>query len=255
MARKGTLGYRAEHARRVGNRRIERLNEVISNANVSQRIRSWAEAQKNTIVSAMEQTRSYSESGKRIKERNAEYISEAISRLQAATEKVMPTLTVNPTKKDERINAFTQNQMNMASLSDKNPAKEPSIYSKEEVAIFYKVTQEIWQRPGVDLEQRNEAILQYFNEERMMHGYKPITLKDLMQAVVSENEEQIRMQKIIDSRKRGEDEYDRMLRESQEQQNTSGRKGSPTSGISHAIIDAVTDALSEWLRLPNPLDI
>lgn len=255
MARKGTLGYRAEHARRIGQQRIEKLNSIISNSNVGERMRKWAQAQKKEITSAIQGTRQYSKDGKRYKSKSAKYIEQQISRLQAATEQVVPRLTVNPTKRDERINAFTQNQMNMASLSENNPAKEPSIYSKEEVAIFYKVTQEIWQRPGVDLEQRNEAILQYFNEERMMRGYKPITLKDLMKAVVRENEEQIRMQQIVDSRKSGNDDYDRMTRESQEQQNTSGRKGSPTSGIAHAIIDAVTDALSEWLRLPNPLDI
>lgn len=255
MARKGTLGYEAEHARRKGFQRLEKLNSIISDTNVGERIRKWAQAQKKEIVSAIQGTRQYSKDGKRYKSKTVKYIEQQISRLQAATEKVVPSLTTNTTKRDERINAFTQNQMNMASLSENNPAKEPSIYSKEEVAIFYRVTQEIWQRPGVSLEDRNEAILQYFNEERLMQGYKPITLKDLMQAVVRENEEQIRMQGIMESRKKGEDEYDRMLRESQEQQNVSGRKGSPTSGISHAIIDAVTDALSEWLRLPNPLSI
>lgn len=252
MSKTGTLGYYAQNARRKAQRRLEQINEVLSSANVSERIKEWASAQKREIKSAMQGTRMYSSEGKRYKTKTKKYIEQQISRLNAATEAVMPRLSTEPTYREQRINAFTQRQMNLASLSKKS--SEASIYNKVEVSVFYAATRKIWEKPGVNIEDRNAAILQYFNEERMVKGLKPITLKDIMDEIVKRNEVFIGIAKAESSMRTGNTEYDDMVRETVSQQNEREKEGSPTSNIPRMILFDLVDQIYEALNVPNPMD-
>lgn len=42
-----------------------------------------------------------------------------------------------------------------------------SVYTKEQVQIFYKMTQRAWQREGVDIKHRNEAILEHYGRTNL----------------------------------------------------------------------------------------
>lgn len=57
---------------------------------------------------------------------------------------------------------ITANQLNLATVSDSS-----SYYTEAEVHIFYRATQNAWQREGVSIENRNEAILEYYGYERL----------------------------------------------------------------------------------------
>lgn len=56
----------------------------------------------------------------------------------------------------------TANQLNLATVADAS-----SYYTEAEVHIFYRATQNAWQREGVSIENRNEAILEYYGYERL----------------------------------------------------------------------------------------
>ena len=75
-------------------------------------------------------------------------------------------------KQGQRSLAATQNQLNAASAKDK-----ASIYTAEDVKIFYRATQKLWQ--DVPIAQRNEVILQ-------KSGYE--NLSDLVADVLAANE-------------------------------------------------------------------
>ena len=256
MARKGTLGYKAEQARRKGMQRLEQLNKALSSTNVSTRFRNWASAQKREITSAIQGTRSYSKEGKRYKTKTAKYIEQQISRLTTATEATMPKLSTQPTERQQRINALTQRQMNLGSLKPKKGEEpKPSIYNRTEVSVFYAVTRNIWEKPGIKLEDRNAAILQYFNEERVMRGLNTITLKDIMDKVIERNDEYLQAAKAASSRKTGNGEYDGMVEQTMEQQNEREKEGSPIAYIGFMLMQDITNQIYASLNVPNPADI
>lgn len=256
MARKGTLGYRAGQARKKAQRRIEQLNAVLSDTNASQRLREFAKAQKKEITSAIQGTRQYSKDGKRYKSKTTKYIENQITRLTEATEAVLPRLSTKPTRRQQRINAFTQHQINLASVRpNEQKPMEPSIYTREEVSVFYRALQDVWQKPGVTIESRNDVILNYFNEERLLRGLKPLTLKDIIDATVRKNSELINALEIESSLKTGNSRYDEITRETMERQNKGDKEGSPTAGIPQAVFDAFRDLLFDEIVTINPEDI
>ena len=137
MGRKKTTGYEAQNLRRKGQRRIERLQDLISYDNTSERIRNWAEQQLKEITSAMQGTRQYSKSGKRYKSKTESYIKGQISRLEAV---ISATPLYNVIGDSF---AITQSELNRASVG------LPSAYTKTEVSLFYRATQKIWQKKGI----------------------------------------------------------------------------------------------------------
>ena len=143
--------------------------------------------------------------------------------------------------------------MNLASLRSQDGAS--SIYTREQVSVFYAVTRNIWEKPGIKLEDRNAAVLQYFNEERIMQGLKTITLEDIMTKVVERNDVFLAAMNATSSRKTGNDEYDKMVKETMAQQNEREKEGSPTSQIPHLIMEELTNQIYVSLNVPNPADI
>lgn len=114
-----------------------------------QRIASLEEAKKGTYVTAQ------NEAGKRV-QRSDEQITEGI---QAASRELMSTRFAS--NRGRRNMASTQAQLNAASVNAE------SMYTKEEVRIFYRATQKAWQREGVSLKDRNVAILEYYGYENL----------------------------------------------------------------------------------------
>jgi hypothetical protein len=130
-----------------------------------------------------------------------------------------------------------------------------SVYTREQVSVFYAVTRNIWEKPGIKVEDRNAAVLQYFNEERMLKGLKPVTLEDIMNEVVARNDVFLAAMNATSSRKTGNDEYDSMVKETMAQQNEREKEGSPTSQIPHLIMEALVEQVYSSLNVPNPADI
>lgn len=114
-----------------------------------QRIASLEEAKKGTYVTAQ------NEAGKRV-QRSDEQITEGI---QAASRELMSTRFAS--NRGRRNMASTQAQLNAASVNAE------SMYTKEEVRVFYRATQKAWQREGVSLKDRNVAILEYYGYENL----------------------------------------------------------------------------------------
>ena len=250
MAKRGTLGSRADNARKQGQRRIKQLDKIISDSNTTQRLREWANNTKREITCAMQGTRRYSKTGKRYKSKTDKYIESQISRLQSAIEKVIPNLSTKSTLKEERINAFTQSQINKAKIKG-----VPSIYTAAEVSVFYRATQNIWQKEGVALEERNEVILREINERRLMKGLSRVTLRDVMEHIVQSNFFAIHSMEVTDSRRKTDPRLQQMQEDLMAKQAKNDNEGSPTATIAEASLDALMDSLSNLVNLVNPEDI
>ena len=143
--------------------------------------------------------------------------------------------------------AVTQHQLNLASV------KADSIYTKTEVAIFYRATQRIWQNAPESIENRNIAILSYYNQQRAANGLSPLSLKQIVDYVLQENDKVLKVQGLKNPAKMSEEER-KLYEEALAADNADNDKGSPP-GIGQAVINSIRDALDELITLPNPIDI
>lgn len=239
-----TLGYYARQAREKGQRRIARLEEVISDRNISADIRSWAKQQKKEISSAMQGTRKFSKTGKRYKSKTDTYISNQIDRLNEAVNVVPATYTVRG-----NTNRIAEQQINMASS---RTTEKGSIYTKKQVKIFYKATKDAWYQEGISVAERNQAILDYYNSKRVdANGKKlrPLTLGELFDKVMEANELAIRVQEVDPRNKlTGQDaeDADTALRTDNED-----FEKSYGENIDAAVVKDINDALDNMLQQPN----
>ncbi len=245
MAKKNSMAYYAGQLRKQGQRRIERLQQAIKDSTITKSTRQWAREQIKEIRSAIQGTRMYSKEGKRYKSKTDKYIGQQMSRLARAISEVEPRYVA---KDDpfERSFWMTQHQLNMASVN------KPSVYTKEDVKLFYRVTQKIWQRQGVGEHDRNEAILNYYNSIRRENGLSPITLTQLVEYVLNANE-RVRQIDILDT---GEidSESEEWYEEVSRYDTSDGEYGSPTD-VGQSVINAIQDALEDLFILPDPLSI
>ena len=235
-----TLGDLAYRARKMGERRIKRLDAAIAGENTPQRVREWAKAQKKEIQSAMQGTRQYAKDGHRYKTKNESYIRKQLDRLTSAVEKVVPNYTP-----PRDTFASTQQQMNLAStrLTEKS-----SIYTREEVKLFYRIHQDLWFKPGVREQDRNKAILDALNEKRKEQGLSPISLAQAMEATINANKQALEMQKP-DPRKRL-DEFSRRAYEMAAKYDTDdGDRGSSTD---YSLLNLISDSFNAIL---NQVDV
>lgn len=79
--------------------------------------------------------------------------------LQQASQELMTSQYL--TEKGRRNLASTQSQLNAAS------AGAASTFTKAEAKIFFRATQNAWQRPGVSVKERIPAILEYYGYENL----------------------------------------------------------------------------------------
>ena len=233
MSRKGTVGYQAEQLRRKGQRRIERLEAVLRTEKTSSRVSNWAKQQISEIRSAMQGTRQYSKSGKRYKSKSQNYIKGQISRLDAVVKEVAPRYTVAGDSFE-----VTQRELNKASV------KAPSIYTKAETQVFYRATQKVWQQEGVSDQNRNEAILDYYNSIRRQNGLSPLRLDEIVDYVLEANNRIKQMQEL---------EPEELTEEQQEFYDDAGAidnedADSNSAGtIGQAVVNSIRDAMSDLL--------
>ncbi len=240
MAKEPTLGQQTKSARRMGERRIKRLDAAIADANIPQRVREWAKAQKKEIQSAIQGTRQYAKDGHRYKSKNESYIRKQLDRLNAAVKKVVPNYA--PPRDTFKS---TQQQINLASSRQ---TEQSSIYTREEVKIFYRIHQKLWDKSGVDVHERNEAILDALNDQRREKGLPPISLAEAMEATIKANKQALEMQKLNPGAKL--DEFSRRAYE--EAQKYDDEDGAKTSPISAAVVTMIKGAFDALL---NQVDI
>lgn len=146
----------ARNLRRQIDRRIARAEQIKSEArsqfieqSYERKIAQLKESKKATYITAI------NDEGKRVTRSDAE-----ITRgLQKASQELSQSRYI--TQRGHRNLASTQSQLNAASTG------AVSEYTKEEVKIFYRATQKAWQRPGVSVQDRNQAILEYYGYENL----------------------------------------------------------------------------------------
>lgn len=234
MAKESKLGQLTKAARRMGERRIKRLNAAIADANVPQRVRDWAKAQKKEIQSAIQGTRQYAKDGHRYKSKNESYIRKQLDRLTASVKKVVPNYAP-----PRDTFASTQQQINLASSRQ---TEHSSIYTREEVKIFYRIHEKLWNKSGVNERDRNRAILDALNDKRKEQGLSPISLAEAMEATIKANKQVLELQKLDPSRKL--DEFSRQAyEEAQKYDDEDGAKSSPTNSAVLTMIKGAFDAL------------
>lgn len=246
MAKKNSMGYYAALLRKQGQRRIERLQQTIRDSSVTKSTRQWAREQIREIRSAMQGTRMYSTNGKRYKTKTLKYIGQQMARLTHAISGVKATYTA---KNDpfERSFWMTQQQLNMAS------ADKPSVYTQTEAKLLYRVTQKIWQKEGVSIQDRNQEILEYYNSIRRQNNLSMITFDDLVQYIIKANERFKDIQEINPEEDMDDAEKEK-FNQAQKSDNSDAPVGSPP-GIGQSVVNAIEDALEDLFILPDPLKI
>lgn len=129
-------------------------------------------------------------------------------------------------------NTVVKHEINLASSKKTEPA---SIYTKAEVQTMYRAFQNVWDRPGVKLGERNEAIVKYVNQQRMLAGKEPISMAEIMQATIDANK------KVLDAQKAtyGTD--------MDEADNADNRRQSPPSDV----MTIIRDALDAFIVQPS----
>lgn len=253
-SKKGSLSYYTQQLREMGERRIARLQRSLETA-TTDRTRSWIKSQIKEIKSAAQGTRMVNpKTGARYKSKTEGFIAKQATRLAKAIAKVPQLYTA---KRDTF--KVTQQQLNLASVN------APSVYTKNEVKIFYRTTQEIWEEaerewvkknPDGNVEKdfnRNEAILDAYNREREANGLSPLQFDEIVQAVIDKNEKAQRISGI-DSADFDDDAEAKAFAEAQQQDNEDGDAGSPP-GVGQKLVNEIRDSLKKLFNTPDPTQI
>lgn len=162
-SKKGTAAYIARLSRVKGKRTITRLGKILKDPHSSAGQKLVAKATSEQIKKAIQETYTGRKplTGKQLQ---AVRIASANIESLVAGSKIA-------TGKYGAANLSTQFQLNLATKRYKGAdaaleqASNPSVYSREEVKIFYRVTQRIWQNQDgtpTDTAQINKRIMKYF---------------------------------------------------------------------------------------------
>lgn len=254
-SKKGSLSYYTQQLREMGERRVARLQRSLETASTD-RTRKWIKSQIKEINSAMQGTRAINpKTGARYKTKTEAYIAKQTTRLAKAIARVPQLYT---TKRDTF--KVTQQQLNLASVN------APSVYTKNEVKIFYRTTQEIWEteerewvkaHPDGNVEKdfnRNEAILDAYNREREANGLSPLQFDELVQVVLDKNEKAQRISGIDSADFDDSDPEAKAFAEAQQQDNEDGDAGSPP-GVGQKLVNEIRDSLKKLFTTPDPTTI
>lgn len=143
-------------------------------------------------------------------------------------------------------NVVAEEQMNLASS---RRTEGSSVYTRDEVKVFYRAFQNVWQGNNVELEDRNQEILDHVNEQREEHGLEPISLADLMDRTVKANRLALSGQKL-DTRYVDDEiaqaAYDRIA-------NSDHDDNSKTSPTNESVMNQIQESLSQLIFEPNYL--
>lgn len=238
---KETLGAKAKKFRRAAERRIARLNEVISDATADSKLVEWAKETKKEILSAAQGTRQYSKTGKRYKSKTQGYIARQIERLDKALKKV-------PANYHSPGDTFTATKHQIKWASNKQ-TEASSIYSRAQVEVFFAATKSLWIFGNYEDRERN--ILNAINEERRKNGLRPVSLDEVMQAVINANETAVKLAQLKPQDEMS-DEEKKIYEEAMAADNEDSGKNSPTNG---QVMRLIRSALNNMFEKVDPLKI
>lgn len=205
----------------------------------STRANTPPKAQKR-ITSYEEYTRQRQKAKERLSQKQAVKISkdvdQSVKRERQAADRLQQIVNENTKRIEQETNKIknqiTKNEINLASSSK---TEDLSIYTKAEVQTMYRAFQHVWDRPGVKLGERNEVIVKYVNQQRMLAGKEPISMAEIMQATIDANK------KVLDAQKAtyGTD--------MDAADNADNRRQSPPSQV----MAIIRDALDEFIVQPS----
>lgn len=162
-SKKGTLAYMARASRVKGKRAITTLAKIAANKALPFNQRAAARSTQQKIQAAIKA----SYTGRQpLTHQQKQAVEMATAQIESLVAGVKMTRG-----KQGAANFATQFQLNLATRRYTGPeaAKEraanPSVYSREEVKTFYRVTQKIWQNNDgtpTDTSQINKRIMRYF---------------------------------------------------------------------------------------------
>lgn len=170
-SKKGTIGYVARQTRVKGTRALNYINKQLKSSKLSPVQRQLTKAAAKQLTEAI--AGSYLGRGKQTK-RLVQGVQENVAKIESM---VLNTKMLHG--KHGAANFATQQMLNMASRSYKgedaalNAAANPSPYSREQVKLFYKSTQRIWQNESgpTDTAQINRKIMQYFKTPSLEEAF------------------------------------------------------------------------------------
>ena len=230
------LKQAARNVRRQAERRIARLDKVIESETASPRMKRLAVTEKYELKKAMFGTKlAVNIGGKRVIH-DAAIASASLEELKKAVAEVSPRFTLEGDSFE-----ITQRELNRASVN------APSVYTKKETRIIYRATQHIWQREGVSEHERNEAILNYVNNQRKQNGLSPLSFDKIIDIILAANEK-FEGQQNVDPKER--------MNEEQEERYAQAQKGDTsdhdiTSPITETAVQNIIDALDNLVVMPD----
>jgi len=238
--KKGSLSYYAAQLRQQGKRRIARLEKAANDESASSRVRNWSRDQIANIEDSMKATMRV-KGWQKNKAESDKQVGAAMRMLARDIFSVAPKFTTEGDTFE-----ITQQQLNLAS------AKRPSMYTKKETQVFYRATQKIWQKTGITEsdENRNEAIMEYFNKTRRANGLRDVSLDEIVEYILKSNKAGLLAQDL-DPRKVMSPGEEDALENAQKSDDEDTKEGSPP-GIGQAIINEIRDAFAGLFTLPDP---
>lgn len=195
MAKRDTYGYRAGLERKKAQRRIQWHKRILAKENISKQMREKHESKIRDLKAAQEATRTRTREGRAIPDRKDKAkMDENLRKLESMNKR-----SVMYSRASERANKVAQIEINKASVGD-----ESSRFTQEEIQIFYRATQPAWQREGVLVSERNEAILEYYGRS---------DLGKLVEEVSELNKIALRVSKIMPEEELTEEQAERYANE------------------------------------------
>lgn len=180
--RKGTLGYESKLTRRMAQRSIKQMNKIIKSSKYTRDEHDAARGIRDKMEDLVSQT--YFRSRKpNAKERGL--IEQANAQIRALTSSAKISRG-----KNGAANLYTQWQINEASKKRDAGEPNPSIYTQEQVKIFYKLTQRVWMNDDgtpTDTNMINRRIMEYFDTASLATAMeRALSTKEAKQALAVE---------------------------------------------------------------------
>lgn len=222
-------------------RKRDLLNNVINSDKTSGKAKQWA---RNTIqqmeLLSEASKLAWNEGGKR-HTRSRKEVGAAIRESLSVLDLVQPKFTY-----EGNANEITRVELNKGKIKS-----AVSIYTAEEVAVFYKSTQRIWQQEGISNDKKNEAIMAYVNGPRVANGQAPMSLEEIVSYVLQNNKRALNMLKLNPRALDGYEDEE-LYAKAQQSDNEDHHETSPIfSG--QKVINYIRDQIERLYTMPDPL--
>ena len=172
-SKKGTLAYLARASRVKGKRAIITLSKIAANKTLPPNQRAAA---KSTEIKIRDAIKASYTGRQPLSSSQKKAVEMAMAQIESLVTGVKMTRG-----KQGAANFATQYQLNLATRRYTGPeaaqerAANPSVFSREEVKTFYRVTQKIWQNHDgtpTDTSQINKRIMRYFNTTSLQTAFE-----------------------------------------------------------------------------------